>query len=1375
MIGAARTNVIGGMSMTDEPDLAAPMLPPDGTARQAVAALRGYVYQIYRSLHAWLALRQDEILLLEVAEDYTRLARGEIDVFQVKAQQKPATLRDLGVVKAIAAFWALQAVNRDSSVRMTYLTTSPIGRERDLTFPGGAPGLSHWRDVARGGSDVTPLRHALLSLSLPDTMKSWIGSADPEQFRELLLRRIRWECGEVGLDKVGQVILDRLADLSRPMGFMPSDAGRVRDALLHAVIECVTGTTERRLTHAQLLRLVEDSTSVRMPLSVLRQAAGFSPRQPGGGGVGHHTALIACPTVPLPVRATGRPALVDDLRDRLSGTGALWLYGSSGVGKTVLAQLVATQHVRPWFILQLRDCAGPELDDRLAAAFSVLGSGRIGGLILDDLPHAQLLNARIRLSAIGEEGRAADALVIVTSSRPPPPTIAECLGDGRPDVSRAPYLTVADVAAMVTTAGGDAGFWAAVIHAFCGGGHPQLVDARIAGLSSRKWPVGEVMAGIGTIPAPAEIDAQRDAVRAKLLDELPDGASNLLYRLSLIDGGFDRSMALSVAGADPKIRRPGDALDMLVGPWVEARGDRRYAVSPLVDDVGVEALDEEEMHGVDMALVDDLIARNPFPGEYAAHLLVHALRSGRADGISHLSMMILSEMAHDDAAARAIAGEVAFLATSAAYDDRPFLPANPSASMMMRIAQLKVAALARPGRLLTIARRLLRESREMAAATERGRALPAALCAVLIEPDLPVRAREWIGWLEELRDSSRDLEVDRLPFQATGQAPLPGTEGWTYLQHLFALRATNLRDLRDLREMIDELQRLGLSVATPYFEVLDDPTNVTHRCVQGCWTRTIEAAASEPRKVAEELEALQLLAEASKRHALAVECGCARVVVLDEHVGDAVAAQTAMDPLLATARSERLVDRTHVGLLYRRGRYAACVRLTRRIAEGTRLEEGIETALALRTGAIGASFIGDHGTAEELFHDARWALPCFGATASAMGVGLLADAARAAWDRDARRASINLLVQAVIGSEAIDPNAGPLARWIVKALAHLILQMRANSQALGPETESLALPYGFCSRLEPPPEIMDQPAASTTGLWYLLAALEADLGEELGIFDALRHRTATGRYDFYETAFAGIFMARHLRRLDVEGFIAHLPEFLYWAGYAVIRRELLPAADSFTESRVIPPMAGDVDWEVQPFRGLAMEAVVAFGIAAAMRHSPRLADALASGLESIGARFAASWLMPSDDQLQSETDIFRKATWAAGRLNDPTDRDPDMSYLASVHIWSWLTQSLFGGSVEDAVARRVSLCWLEIADKQRFRLRFPSTNVPSIVEAAGHPVRTGRRLLADIILATESAVNHRLSGELRSKLRACAGEIDPGSEPARVRLSTSTP
>lgn len=59
--------------------------PPRGdVGRQAIHALRGYVYEVYASARAWLKLKAGEHLYLEVAEYYAIAYRDALPDVQVK-------------------------------------------------------------------------------------------------------------------------------------------------------------------------------------------------------------------------------------------------------------------------------------------------------------------------------------------------------------------------------------------------------------------------------------------------------------------------------------------------------------------------------------------------------------------------------------------------------------------------------------------------------------------------------------------------------------------------------------------------------------------------------------------------------------------------------------------------------------------------------------------------------------------------------------------------------------------------------------------------------------------------------------------------------------------------------------------------------------------------------------------------------------------------------------------------------------------------------------------------------------------------------------------------------------------------------------------
>lgn len=94
--------------------------------RQAIAALRGYAYQLHQSLAAWIALPDDATLHLEISEDYAQIARdpASLDAVLTATQVKDTresgsvTLNSADVKAAIRNFWGLHQANPDKPVRL---------------------------------------------------------------------------------------------------------------------------------------------------------------------------------------------------------------------------------------------------------------------------------------------------------------------------------------------------------------------------------------------------------------------------------------------------------------------------------------------------------------------------------------------------------------------------------------------------------------------------------------------------------------------------------------------------------------------------------------------------------------------------------------------------------------------------------------------------------------------------------------------------------------------------------------------------------------------------------------------------------------------------------------------------------------------------------------------------------------------------------------------------------------------------------------------------------------------------------------------------------------------------------------------------------
>ncbi len=291
-------------------------LPPGESARQAIPSLRGYAYQLHQSLAAWIALPAGATLHLEAAEDYATIARDPATLEQVlqanqvkeTRESGAVTLNSADVLDAIGRLWALQEGNPDRAIRLNFLTTSPIAKERVNPLSDGSAGLEAWRHAARGGP-VEAVREALKArLKRPDLAK-FVGDSDDAAFRDRVLRPLSWSCGAPPILEIEADNRTALIELGHELQSTPDLSARAAEVLLSRVLSVIVapGGT-RRLTRGDLLQAFHEAVTLRMPAQAvagaLASAAAGAALSLSGTGAWHDLA-----TLPGGRRATRRDAV----------------------------------------------------------------------------------------------------------------------------------------------------------------------------------------------------------------------------------------------------------------------------------------------------------------------------------------------------------------------------------------------------------------------------------------------------------------------------------------------------------------------------------------------------------------------------------------------------------------------------------------------------------------------------------------------------------------------------------------------------------------------------------------------------------------------------------------------------------------------------------------------------------------------------------------------------------------------------------------------------------------------------------------------------------------------------------------------------------
>ena len=598
--------------------------PPAGdTERQAISSLGGYTYQVAVATLAWIDLNETERLYLEVAEDYATVAGQALNAVQVKdtAGSGSVTLSTSSVRDAIEAFVDLVARNRDREVRLRFLTTSPIGTEKKLVDrPAGEAGLSYWRRVA-AGADVGPLRSVLKGGNFSSTAVAFVDARNDEQLRTDLFQRIHWDCGEPDLLAVRSELEERLIVFGRDkFGLGAIEARRLADILMYQVLKksILKSSTERVLTRAELYGAVDSATQLVVSRRTANDLLQLGPALAAALAGGQPTSaafsasdlgwLVPSNELPTPRAIIPRQTLTAKIEETLAATGQTILVGGSGLGKSLGAREIAGKKRKGLATVDLRDVTAEEARRRLDLVLGRIGGLDSEGLIFDDFNHFEDGPARTSFARCAEALRRRDRVALVTSYRRPSQRALTELGLDPAAVIEVPYFTDVEVSELVRAAGGNPEPWGQIAYAAGALGHPQLVHAFVLGMAARGWPSQEMRETVIRGFSSDDIEAERDAARRSMVTALSEDGRKLLYRLSLVLGRFDRTLALKIGRLSPSIQNPGELLDELIGPWIEGVGQNMFRISPLAGNAGEGMLTFEQRQPVHELIAEEMLS-----------------------------------------------------------------------------------------------------------------------------------------------------------------------------------------------------------------------------------------------------------------------------------------------------------------------------------------------------------------------------------------------------------------------------------------------------------------------------------------------------------------------------------------------------------------------------------------------------------------------------------------------------------------------------------------------------------------------------------------------------------------------------------------------
>jgi hypothetical protein len=1328
----------------------------------AAHVLAGFRYQLLQSIAALIALGENETLHLEVSEDFSVTAPGRATDHQVKNSQAAAgppsySLQSSLVRECLARFWGASRVG-SAERRLVFMARGGAAVERDFTFPGGQAGLLYWQ-AAAVDADTAPIREALSSLFAEQPMGAWLATNPSDaELRENLLRRVNWQLELVSADELAAQLKDQLRPLFRERGWPVTLADQAMRLLLERAFEVASRpkAANRQLNRLDLQEVFETTGSGAW------LAGQFA--QPVTNASSAQDILVT----QLDAIAPGaiRAATVDQLLADVRGQPLVWLHGTHGVGKSILARLMAHRTSGRWLIVDLWPVRQDETS-ALAAWRELLrlSAGQpLDGIIIDDFigEAARVLSSR--LAALARTLAPRGTRIIVTSHQPPSPAHLTDAGSTANASLQAPYFSEDDIAELVALAPAPPAEmikgWSTLLYVTTGGGHPVLVTAKLASLRARGWPNAALIEDFGTAPS-AAVKLTRDEARRNLLANLREldevrslEAGQLLRRAGAVFDRLDDALLLKLAAAEPPLRNAGDAIAVLKGAWLEILPHDDVRVSPLIADIAndVPASDLKAwrrlaaLHWLEYRTLNErtlpLCFWNAFWGEH--------------DGVLMKLCEVMHIMEPDKLRAAApILAPLSFLIT-----DGPIYQSHPLVGLYLRYLQFQIAdAVDRPDIAGKVAERFLVEVDGMG---EPGTLLlasagPRILMSVSADIDPPLRMayalriRRAYPLVEEISDGLIREPLALLP-------PQFGPD-LDFADFLFATVVPHIKGSEDQLAAIEALDRLEPAVRNRFIDAMGAIYDGPSVFVNSGWSHD-QIVNRDMRPALGIYDKIQEITASWNRPDVMAETWCARSVILDEGWDEKDAALAAVDAAIKDLGTLPTLIRQKAKVLAHLDRHDEATDLLLSIEDTIGSGSSLERGLALRDGGISAAKSDRFADAIRLFEKAHEAF-LKNPDNAPLAAGILIEKALVQWRGGQKPEAAITAAAAFDAVEQFEPTVSRQAER-----SHQFA--RAMVGLMSMELQSMAEPYtppftfGQASQLESSSaKLMGVALKPLSDNWRIMAAVEAKIGGHLGI-DARSMAKQTGSLHLN---IERLILAHRYASAVKSGAVSEALR----AGAKLVATARLAASispDAEGNQRVAPEalevvapseLLADASL-VDAIQSLILDALVAKVLAAPL--DARTLEALRAETHAVfGAQPELDRVFDPASQLCAVGSDAARAVMLANGIamaSSAVEGEPSRRYHRDMMLIMHVIYSLARAELEPGVAKIITTGWASVLEHQRFLLKNPGRAAPAMEATINSADPSSLASAAALLLATRDTVTHRFEEGWFDTLKSAA-------------------
>lgn len=1110
-------------------------------ARQAPDLHRGIIFQIWRSVEAWINLAENELLYLEGAEDFDIVSKDSGVLVQIKATAANITLRSEAVLQAILNFWLVRCNHPEKRLRFRFITTAAIGAEAGNPFGDGRQGLKLWQECATNKDLIlaNKLKKFLTSdRSIAARLESnkseiqsssfsllwkFLGSATAEEVFDQLIEPMSWEVESVDEDVVREAVSIGLRAYGEGQRCRPDESTGARDHLYVVTAETAKRKSGRTLCRDDCRREFQLATSRRMSWSeIAALEAGAAAMQLAMGGTNSVAiipgySLIQRGVPSLQESSIRRSELVDHLVEEFQRLRVIVVKGSSGMGKSTAAKLAATQIGGSWVWVDLQDVQSaniPSIIRGLAALFIEMPDLKNIGLDNLNFEPSDLTSVELSLPAILRSARNRGGLVILTTQRELPARIVSKMGLTEANLKSTPRFDVAEIVEFAKLLGcpmdGKLEVWAKLIYQQTSG-HPRLVHARLSVLENSGWPTPKSDDLIGQ---PPELVEEREIAR-QLLDNAPSGDKELLYRLSVATGPFRKDHAISVGQAAPPLDYPADSFTRLVGPWIDSLGEGYFRLSPLLHNAAAENWSQEKVKFARISLAEAMLSHEEKTLIEASEILFQGIFSESEELVTGVVMNLHSAPPEST---RHISDQLSWLVLLGRSNGARIFRKNPYLNFFLRLLQFRIIANQSPQKIDDYC---LIVDTEFTDLEQDGKMLNTLriswlLTAIMvfqapIRPDLLVSY--WGELITIFPTSEIFEELDKNLKRGLEKIPQEGSnEFHSQLMLMILARQMNTEQLVLFAQAINNLAQDVKELAINDFKYILFTLRLT---VDRSWTCELERNDHDWDSVLGNFVSFKQEVKSWGIPDLLVFIARAMAAIEDEYRHNPTKAEEILKRVKnLTGTQNYLAEDQHAIILYRSGKFRDALDIWQTIIPVWPIVAGSADQLALyaceRAGNAASQIFDWPLTISFLqrghYLAGQFDQPLFQASYQA-------DEAFAVWKSGDRISSLGKFAEILSILETLESsqNSGIKLHRIRKMFEQLVKWCRFDA-GIPDDSPTWEPPVGLCSRLDSREEILNFPPAPFDFQWYYLAEIEIKVLGPGRIFDLAAARVENSKH-----------------------------------------------------------------------------------------------------------------------------------------------------------------------------------------------------------------------------------------------------------------------